>query len=211
MGDLLISIMVLFGPSLIYKFILTDAIIWAFFIVLQILILTHPKLDTTKINSSQSEKSDKRSLIFINIAAYIIILPIYVIYILKQSHQKNQNIQIIQYIGLSIALFGVLFRWYSIRYLGKWFTSAVIIQENHTIVMTGPYKLIRHPSYTGALLFWGATPLIFNILCGFIWTIPLLIGAYAWRIYVEEDQLSKNVAGYKDYMEKTKRLFPYLF
>ena len=211
MSGLLISIFILFGPSIVYKFILTDAIIWAFFIVLQILIFTHPKLNFAKMGAEESGQSDKKSLIFINIAAYGTVLPIYALYLFKYSHQKTPNIQIIQYIGLIIALFGVLFRWYAIKYLGQWFTSAVVIQKNHKIVMTGPYKFIRHPSYTGAILFWGATPLIFNIIYGFLWAIPLLIGAYAWRIYVEEEQLSQNVDGYKDYIKKTNRLFPYIF
>ncbi len=208
MGDLLISIAVLFGPSIIYKFILTDAIIWTFFIVLQILIFTHPK---SKLQNTNTKKADQKSLIIINIAAYIIILPIYILYIQRRSHSNHQEIMPIQYIGLIIALFGVLFRWYAIRYLGQWFTSEVVIQENQTIIKTGPYKLIRHPSYTGAILFWASTPLIFNIIYGFLWAIPILIGAYAWRIYVEEGQLSKNLKGYKDYIKKTKRLFPYLF
>ena len=55
-------------------------------------------------------------------------------------------------VALMVFVFGLLLRWYSILYLGKFFTVDVAIAEDHKVIDTGPYRFIRHPSYTGLLL-----------------------------------------------------------
>src|ERR1700690_2677202 len=55
-------------------------------------------------------------------------------------------------IGIFLLFAGVAFRWYAIRVLGKYFTRQVAIQAGQTVVEKGPYRLIRHPSYNGALI-----------------------------------------------------------
>ena len=44
---------------------------------------------------------------------------------------------------------GVALRWYSVIYLGRFFTANVAILKDHQLVDTGPYRFVRHPSYTG--------------------------------------------------------------
>ena len=55
-------------------------------------------------------------------------------------------------LGLIVALAGIAFRWYAIVRLGRFFTTRVMVAPDQTVVDTGPYRLVRHPSYTGALL-----------------------------------------------------------
>src|SRR3954470_7259141 len=52
-----------------------------------------------------------------------------------------------------VGLFGLalVLRWYAILYLGRFFTVNVAIHSGHEIIDTGPYRWIRHPSYTGAI------------------------------------------------------------
>ena len=54
--------------------------------------------------------------------------------------------------GCALFRLGLMLRWYSIIYLGRFFTVNVAIHSGHEIIDTGPYRYIRHPSYTGALL-----------------------------------------------------------
>ena len=58
------------------------------------------------------------------------------------------------FISLGVALFaaGLTLRWYSIVYLGRFFTVNVAIAIDHRLIDAGPYRVIRHPSYTGALM-----------------------------------------------------------
>src|SRR5438128_10228987 len=59
------------------------------------------------------------------------------------------------YVGIFLMFLGVLVRQYAIAILGRFFSLSVQISEDHKVVEKGPYRLVRHPSYTGVL----STPL----------------------------------------------------
>ena len=62
----------------------------------------------------------------------------------------------INILGIAIVIAGLALRWYSIIYLGRFFTVNVEIATDHQLIDSGPYRRLRHPSYTGALMaFWG--------------------------------------------------------
>jgi protein-S-isoprenylcysteine O-methyltransferase len=109
--------------------------------------------------------------------------------------------------GLGLAL-----RWYSIAYLGRFFTVNVAIHSRHEVVDTGPYKHIRHPSYAGALLaLLGLALCLGNWICLAVVMLPVT-WAFARRIVTEEHALA-NALGtpYTRYMQRTKRLAPYIY
>ena len=113
-------------------------------------------------------------------------------------------------LGLIVALAGIAFRWYAIARLGRFFTTRVMVASDQTVVDTGPYRLVRHPSYTGALL------TVFGVLLSntnwltlacFLLAIP----GFAYRMWVEEKALANGLGQpYRDYMRRTKRLIPYV-
>lgn len=92
------------------------------------------------------------------------------------------------------------------------FTSAIIeIGEEQKVISTGPYSVVRHPMYSGALLLFLATPLVLDSWAGTGFSVLLIIALVA-RIYDEEKFLRKNLPGYVAYMEKVKyRLLPGVF
>ena len=55
-------------------------------------------------------------------------------------------------VGIGLMLSGIALRWYSVAVLGKYFTFDVAIHSGQVLVEAGPYRYIRHPSYSGALL-----------------------------------------------------------
>jgi protein-S-isoprenylcysteine O-methyltransferase Ste14 len=55
-------------------------------------------------------------------------------------------------LGSALIVSGALLRLYCYSALGKHFTFETGIAKNHTLVKTGPYRFVRHPSYTGAVL-----------------------------------------------------------
>jgi len=55
-------------------------------------------------------------------------------------------------VGVCMMLLGIALRWYSAAVLGKYFTFDVAIQSGQSLIEAGPYRYIRHPSYSGALL-----------------------------------------------------------
>jgi len=114
--------------------------------------------------------------------------------------------------GFCLFLVGLILRWYSIGYLGRFFTVNVAIDPDHSLVDSGPYRSIRHPSYTGALLaFVGFGFCLGNWLSIVFLTVPI-VGAFLWRIRIEENAMLEALGqDYRDYMRRTERLIPWIY
>ena len=114
--------------------------------------------------------------------------------------------------GFLMFLGGLILRWYSIGYLGRYFTVDVSISAEHKVVDSGPYRYIRHPTYTGALLaFLGLGFCFGNWLSILFMTVPI-IAAFLWRIRIEESALTDALGeDYRAYAQRTKRLIPFVY
>lgn len=114
--------------------------------------------------------------------------------------------------GLVLMLAGTAFRWYAIRVLGKFFTRSVATRVGQYVVDTGPYRLIRHPSYSGALLaLLGLGLALTNWLSLLLAVAGALIG-YGYRVRVEERALATDLGQpYRAYMQHTRRFVPYVW
>jgi protein-S-isoprenylcysteine O-methyltransferase len=112
--------------------------------------------------------------------------------------------------GLLIA--GIVLRIWAIRHLGRYFTVDVGIQPGHQVIQNGPYRFVRHPSYSGAILaLAGIGCLTFNWL-GLILILVCTSVAYALRIPVEEKALLAQFGPeYQEYAGRTKRLIPWIY
>ena len=111
--------------------------------------------------------------------------------------------------ALVCLLCGIAFRWWAVVTLGKFFTVDVATHADHALVDTGPFRLVRHPSYTGLLLAF----LGFGISLGNALSLVVLMGpivlAFAYRMRVEEAALREVLgAPYDAYCARTKRLIP---
>ncbi|MGB8310864.1 MAG: isoprenylcysteine carboxylmethyltransferase family protein [Halobacteriota archaeon] len=115
------------------------------------------------------------------------------------------------YPGIVLMVLGILLRQWSIVVLGRFFSSMVAIQEGQKVVDSGPYRLVRHPSYTGAFLIFMGQGLALQSW-GAILLLVLTFGlAYGYRIYVEEKVLISELGDdYVKYSKRTKRLIPYV-
>lgn len=92
------------------------------------------------------------------------------------------------------------------------FTSATIeVDKKQQVISTGPYAIIRHPMYSGALIMLAATPLALDSWWGLLSIIPMTF-VIVWRLLNEENYLSKNLQGYKEYCKKVRwRLLPKVY
>src|SRR5579871_6389970 len=86
--------------------------------------------------------------------------------------------------GTALLLFvgGVTLRWSAISQLGPLFTVDVAIDANHRLIDSGPYRLIRHPSYAGALLALLGLGLLLGSLPALAALMLPACAAYAYRI-----------------------------
>jgi protein-S-isoprenylcysteine O-methyltransferase len=116
------------------------------------------------------------------------------------------------YAGLGCMAAGQALRSWSIAVLGRLFTVNVAIREGHRLIEAGPYRLLRHPSYTGILLFHlGIGLCIGNVLSLIALLVPLAVGLIR-RIHVEEGVLAAGLGtAYREYSGRTWRLVPGIY
>jgi protein-S-isoprenylcysteine O-methyltransferase Ste14 len=89
------------------------------------------------------------------------------------------------------------------------YTAATIqLAEDQHVISTGPYAVIRHPMYAGALLMLGGIPIALGSWWGFLVFLALLPGL-AWRIVDEERFLIAHLKGYAEYRQTVRyRMIP---
>jgi len=112
-------------------------------------------------------------------------------------------------VGAVVFASGLVLRGWAVHELGRFFKFTVVVQDDHQVVDTGPYRLIRHPSYTGLL----GVELGLGIMLGTWLSIPACVLppliAFAIRLYTEEKVLARELgAPYREYMKRTDRLVP---
>jgi protein-S-isoprenylcysteine O-methyltransferase len=105
-------------------------------------------------------------------------------------------------------VFGLMLRSWAVLSLGRWFTWNVTVQPGQVLVTEGPYRVIRHPSYTGAwLLFVGCCVLLGSYVAALVASI-LLLWAFLRRIRHEESLMLATFPQYRAYKETTGSLIP---
>jgi protein-S-isoprenylcysteine O-methyltransferase len=117
-----------------------------------------------------------------------------------------------RFIGTCIMFCGIIFRIWSINTLGKFFRSTVMIQKGHPVITSGPYRFIRHPSYTGSLLIFSGAGIALNNWLSLLVMVLFMFIAYTYRVAIEEKTLAGFLGKeYLAYQRRTKRFLPMIF
>ena len=114
--------------------------------------------------------------------------------------------------GVGVMFGGIALRWWANRTLGRFYTSTLRVAEGQRIIRQGPYKVLRHPGYSGVILIWvGAGFATLNWMAAAV--IVLVVGAsYRYRINSEEAMLMTTFgAEYQAYMAQTWKLLPFVY
>jgi protein-S-isoprenylcysteine O-methyltransferase Ste14 len=118
----------------------------------------------------------------------------------------------LQRIGACLLL-GSFYIFYLTFRENSYLSPAVRVQSERgqTVVSTGPYKYVRHPLYSGFVLYAVGTALLLGSGYGLIGAL-LLIAMIAWRAVREERVLQEELKGYDNYLSRVRyRLIPYLW
>ncbi|MCA9735536.1 MAG: isoprenylcysteine carboxylmethyltransferase family protein [Deferribacteres bacterium] len=116
------------------------------------------------------------------------------------------------FVGILFIILGLILRWTAIIQLNKYFTVSVALDKNHNLIQHGLYKFLRHPSYTGSLLSFFGLSLCFDNWISFLTVFFPITAVFLYRISIEEIALKNHFGNkYLRYMEKTKRLIPWIY
>jgi protein-S-isoprenylcysteine O-methyltransferase len=117
-----------------------------------------------------------------------------------------------QMAALLVFITGLYFRYAAVIRLGRFFTTNVSIQIEHELITDGPYRWVRHPSYTGVLLALAAAGIAMgDCVALMLLTVPNFF-AFDFRIAIEEKLLHKKFGPvYLTYSSATRKLLPWLY
>ena len=112
-------------------------------------------------------------------------------------------------VGLAIYWAGVGLRWWGVMTLGSYFKLTVVVEADHKVVDCGPYRVIRHPGYSGAILIFLGLGLVLDNWVSVAAAMLVPIPGMLRRIHVEEAELTSAIGEpYRSYSRRTSRLIP---
>ena len=116
------------------------------------------------------------------------------------------------WLGALLVVGGTLFRQWAIRTLGKFFTRSVRVSSDQTVVQDGPYRWVRHPSYTGGMLAAAGVGLALGNVVSLVSILAAILSGFGYRIHIEEKALIEALGEpYRAYRSRTKRLIPFVW
>jgi protein-S-isoprenylcysteine O-methyltransferase Ste14 len=190
---------------------------WIFLAVFSVTVLAitfylmkkDPKLLERRVNAgamAEKEKSQKVIQLVAQLAFItVIVFP-------PVDHRFNWSLvsPFVSIIGDVMVFLGLLFVFFVFK--ENSFTSAIIeVAKEQKIITTGPYALVRHPMYLGALVMLFGVPLALGSYWGLLAVIPINL-VIVWRLLDEEKFLAKNLPGYLEYKNKVRcRLIPFIW
>jgi protein-S-isoprenylcysteine O-methyltransferase Ste14 len=168
-----------------------------------------PKLLERRINAgpgAEKEKSQK----LIQLLASIVFIGVMVLPSIDHRLSWSDAPLSVVIAGNILVVLGFLIIF--IVFKENTFTSATIqVAPDQRVISTGPYAIVRHPMYSGALVMLFGTPLALGSWWGllmFILITPIIV----WRLLNEEKFLTKSLSGYQKYCRKVQfRLVPFVW
>ena len=165
-----------------------------------------PDLIQKRSKPEFKEKWDKIVTFFTSIG----FIPIFFVPGLDRQFGWSNVPIIVEIIGFIAFIIGVIIIFLTMKE-NSFLSKAVEIQEGHTVITTGPYKIVRHPMYLGLIIFMTGWCLALESLFSLIFVAFIVIGLIS-RIVFEDKMLHKELEGYKEYAQKTKKkLIPFIW
>jgi protein-S-isoprenylcysteine O-methyltransferase Ste14 len=114
------------------------------------------------------------------------------------------------WLGAAVTVAGLLFAVWAREHLGRNWSRSVTIKQDHELITTGPYAVVRHPIYTGILAGFLGMAIAISQVRGFI--VFVLIFVAFWIKFRMEEQWMRSQFGaaYAAYARHTAALVPYL-
>lgn len=116
----------------------------------------------------------------------------------------------VQWMGGVLCIAGLVFCVWARASLGRNWSGIITLKEGHELIERGPYRLVRHPIYTGLLAMFLATAIAYGHLGGIV--AVMLAFASFWIKLGEEEKLMRQQFPdqYRSYEQRVKRIIPFV-
>jgi len=163
-----------------------------------------------RANAQTSQLEDRGSLRLLWIAITIgVTLAVVVQWV--PSARLPGSAQMYRLVGSALILVGLALRLASVLTLGRLFTVNVAIHSDHPVVEKGPYRFVRHPSYSGLLLAFIGLGVSFQSWLSILVLLVPIVLAVVNRVATEERALLSFLGPpYTAYCARTKRFIPWV-
>ena len=175
--------------------------------------LYYPKSIEARLitSSSNQPKEDKLALltVILGIMGFFVFIPIDVFHLMIFLPPSFA----IKFFGLGIAALGFAIM-FTAQAQNAYAEPIVEIQEDRgqVLIDTGLYAHVRHPMYSGSLIFFSGVALWLGSIFTATFGAVLLMLVFLPRIFIEEKTLKNGLKGYEDYMKRVRpRIIPKLF
>lgn len=115
-------------------------------------------------------------------------------------------------VGAVVGWLGLLLRWWTFIALGHSFTMVLKASSGQVVIDRGPYRVLRHPSYTGLLLAVVGCGLVLGNWVGLLGSFAFVLAAFVYRIRIEERALTATIGdAYRVFASSRARLVPFIW
>lgn len=120
------------------------------------------------------------------------------------------NNPIVSTIGVILVAVGLAFAVWARRYLGSNWSADVTVKANHSLVRDGPYRLVRHPIYTGILLGVAGTALAIGEWRAVV-GVAFVFLSFSMKSRIEEGRMRDTFPEYEAYQRDTRAIIPFVY
>jgi protein-S-isoprenylcysteine O-methyltransferase Ste14 len=113
-------------------------------------------------------------------------------------------------LGTAMVAGGLGFTLWARRHLGRNWSGWVTVKEDHALIRTGPYRVVRHPIYSGLLLGLAGTALAIGEWRGLL-AVAFAVVAFVLKLRIEEARMRETFPEYEQYRRQVAALIPGLF
>ena len=190
-----------FWQAWVYLFVFGASVVLIFVYLYK----NDPKLLEHRLNRTEKEKSQKRIQFYI----YMTYIGVFILSSLDHRFLWSDVPFLVVMAGDVLVALGYLIIFIALKE-NMFAATTIEVTPDQKVIATGPYAIIRHPMYSGAIVMLLGTPLALGSWWGLFMFIPSAF-TIEWRLLDEEKILSQSLSGYREYCQKVRyRLVPWL-
>jgi protein-S-isoprenylcysteine O-methyltransferase Ste14 len=205
--------LLIFGPALTLNF-WQGWLYWCLMLVISLagslyFLKADPALVARRLNAGPTAEREPRQKLIQSVASIAVCA---IIVVSALDHLFGWSYVPTGFVLAGNAIFVLGYAFIFVVFRENSFASSIIeVGAGQRVIDTGPYALVRHPMYVGAIVMFFATPIALGSLWGLVPALILAV-AITWRLLDEEEYLARNLAGYGEYRARVRwRLVPGLW